>query len=111
LTPEENALAKVVGRLDDIGVPHMLTGSVRPATTAALAPLTDTDIVVDPTPLQMDTLVQHLAAADFYVDREGAHEALRDRRPFTETFDPGHAAKGGQTAPRTSRATTTRRLQ
>jgi hypothetical protein len=82
LTPEENALAKVVGLLDDIGVPYMLTGSVAASYHGRPRATHDTDIVVDPTPHQMDTLVQQLAAADFYVDPEAAHEALRDRRPF-----------------------------
>lgn len=60
----------------------MLTGSVatsyhgRPRTTH------DTDIVIDPTPPQLDSLVHDLEAAGFYVDPAGARRALDQRRMF-----------------------------
>jgi hypothetical protein len=92
VTPEEDALAKVVGLLEDIGVPYMLTGSVAASYHGRPRATHDTDIVVDPTSSQLDTLVQRLAAAGFYVDPEGAREALRRRRPFN-VIETSHACK------------------
>ena len=82
MTPEEEVLACVVERLEALGIPYMVTGSVasshhgRPRTTH------DTDIVVDPTPEALVRLVSDLAGAGFYVDAETARDALRRRRQF-----------------------------
>jgi Mg-chelatase subunit ChlI len=82
MTPEAEALARVVRHLDDLGIVYMLAGSMassfhgRPRTTH------DADIVIDPDPEQLDRLVKGLVAAGFYVDAQRAKDALRRRRQF-----------------------------
>jgi hypothetical protein len=82
MTAEAEALARVVGCLDDLGIAYMVAGSMassfhgRPRTTH------DADIVIDPSPDQLDRLVTALAAAGFYVDGQAAKDALRRRRQF-----------------------------
>lgn len=87
MTPEEEALAALVLRLEQLAIPYMVTGSVasshhgRPRTTH------DIDIVIDPTPSTLATLVEGLASAGFYVDAERARDALRRRRLFNVIHD------------------------
>ncbi|MGD8897425.1 MAG: hypothetical protein PVJ73_15430 [Acidobacteriota bacterium] len=82
MTPEEQALGAVVRHLEELAVPYMVTGSVasshhgRPRTTH------DIDVVIDPTPSTLESLVRALASAGFYVDAERARDALRRRRLF-----------------------------
>ncbi len=77
---------------DAHGIPYMLTGSVatsyhgRPRATHAA------DVVIDPTLRQLDLLVRDLDAAGFYVDADGAREALRQRRQFN-AIDTQYACK------------------
>lgn len=82
MSPEEQALATVIHLLRHLAIPFMLTGSVatsyhgRPRTTH------DADVVVDPSPSQLDALVSGLDAAGFYLDPEGARRALAARSQF-----------------------------
>ena len=92
MSPEEDALASVVGLLDRLAIPYMLTGSVATSYHGRPRATHDADLVIDPTPPQLDALVQKLAAAGFYVDPDGAREALRQRRPFN-AIDTRHACK------------------
>lgn len=87
MTPEEEALAALVRRLEELAIPYMVTGSVasshhgRPRTTH------DIDIVIDPTPSTLVPLVEGLASAGFYVDADRARDALRRRRLFNVIHD------------------------
>lgn len=82
MTPEEEALTRVVRLLETLAVPYMVTGSVasshhgRPRTTH------DVDIVIDPSSEALKRLVAGLAEAGFYVDERAAQDALRRRRQF-----------------------------
>ena len=60
----------------------MLTGSVAASYHGCPRATHDADLVIDPTPAQLDDLVEGLAAAGFYVDPNGAREALRRRAQF-----------------------------
>jgi hypothetical protein len=82
VTPEEEALHAVAEALDDLGVPYMLTGSVAASYHGRPRATHDTDLVIDPTSSQLDELVRRLSERGFYVDGEGAREALRRRRQF-----------------------------
>jgi hypothetical protein len=82
VTPEQEALFEVVGALDHLGIPHMVTGFVASSYHGRPRSTHDADIVIDPTPAQLDTLVRSLIDADFYVDDERAHDALRRRLQF-----------------------------
>jgi hypothetical protein len=92
VSPEEAALAAVIETLTRIEIPYMLTGSVaasfhgRPRTTQ------DADLVIDPTPGQMEALVVGLVEAGFYVDLESARKAQRDRGMFN-AIEIAHACK------------------
>jgi len=82
VTPEEEALSRVVHLLEESAIPYMVTGSMasshhgRPRTTH------DIDLVIDPDPHALARLVGGLAGAGFYVDEETARQALRRRRQF-----------------------------
>lgn len=82
MTPEEAALSRVVGLLEELAIPYMVTGSMasshhgRPRTTH------DIDLVIDPGPTALDRLVAGLAQAGFFVQGEIARQALRSRRQF-----------------------------
>jgi hypothetical protein len=92
VSPEEGALATVIETLTRLQVPYMLTGSVaasfygRPRTTH------DADVVIDPTPVQLDRLVASLAGSGVYVDLDGARRALRERLMFN-VIETAHACK------------------
>jgi len=82
VSPEEDALASVVGLLHQLAIPYMLTGSVAASYHGRPRATHDADLVIDPTPAQLDGLVERLGAAGFYVDPDGAREALRRRGQF-----------------------------
>ena len=82
MTPEQAVLFEVVRALDRLGVPHMVTGSVASSYHGRPRSTHDADIVIDPTPDQLDALVRSLLDAGFYVDDERARDALRRRLQF-----------------------------
>ncbi len=92
MTPEEEVLGRIVGMLDEVGVPYMVTGSIAASYHGRPRATHDADVVIDPTSEQLDRLVQALAAAGFYVPPDGAREALRQRRPFN-VIDTTRAVK------------------
>lgn len=89
---QTEVLAALIGHLEAIGIPHMLTGSFassihgRPRTTH------DADLVIEPTAEGLQRLVEALAASGFYVDQVVAMDALRLRRQFN-VIDMGTAFK------------------
>jgi len=82
MTPEEEVLGRVVAMLDRLAIPYMVTGSVATSYHGRPRATHDADIVIDPTPAELDALVHALDANGFYVSAEGARDALRDRRLF-----------------------------
>lgn len=82
MSPEEDALASVVGTLDRLAIPFMLTGSVASSYHGHPRATHDADLVIHPTAEQLDALVEALAAASFYVDPERARDALREETQF-----------------------------
>lgn len=82
MTPEEEALARIVSALDALAIPYMLTGSVAASFHGRPRATHDADIVIDPTADSLDQLLSTLLAQDFHLDRDGAREALRLRRSF-----------------------------
>lgn len=75
-------LRRVVGHLDDAGIPYMVAGSF--ASTFHGSPRTthDLDVVIDPTSAQLATFVASLPETDFYVDADTARDALQRRAMF-----------------------------
>jgi hypothetical protein len=92
VTPEEQALADIVGVFKQLGIPFMLTGSVAASYHGRPRATHDADLVIDPTPAALDALVAELDARGFYVDPDAARRALRDRTLFN-VIETRHASK------------------
>lgn len=69
-------LETVVGVLNEVGVPYMLTGSLAGAYNAVPRATQDVDLVVDATGPQVDQVVDRLLAHGLYVSREAARDDL-----------------------------------
>ncbi len=82
MIPEQQALVDLVRILERLGVHYMVSGSVASSYHGRPRSTHDADIVIDPTPDQLDALVGGLLEADFYVDGERARDALRRRSQF-----------------------------
>jgi hypothetical protein len=82
MTPDEEALRRVVRALDRHGIAYMVTGSIAASYHGRPRSTHDADVVIDPTPEQLDRFVRDIAADDFYVDAAGARSALVERREF-----------------------------
>ena len=92
MTPEEDALVTVIDVLDRLSIPYMLTGSVASSYHGRPRSTHDADIVIDPTPATLDALVSQLTGAGFYINPDGAREAVRRRRAFN-AIDGTHGCK------------------
>jgi hypothetical protein len=80
-------LATVVDVIREADIPFMLTGSLAAAYYGTPRATQDIDVVIDVDPVRMDRLVDGLAGAGLYVDREAAHEALEGAGQFN-AIDP-----------------------
>ena len=60
----------------------MVTGSIASSYHGRPRATHDADVVIDPTPPQLDALLTHLEGSGFFVNAEGAREALRRRGQF-----------------------------
>jgi hypothetical protein len=92
VSSEEEAIGRLVRRLEALGIPYMLAGSVASSHHGRPRATNDADIVIDPTPKALDELVAALLADGYYVDLRIAREALRSRRLFN-VIDPETAFK------------------
>ncbi len=81
-SPEEQALLAVARALEELGIAYMVTGSVASSFHGRPRATHDVDLVIDPTPEQVDALARGLEAAGFYVDHARARDAWRRRRQF-----------------------------
>lgn len=75
-------LQLVVARLDAVGIPFMLTGSVAAAAHGAGRATLDLDLVIEATAEQLRTLVASLASPDLYVSGDAALDALERESMF-----------------------------
>jgi hypothetical protein len=82
MTGEEETLARAVALLEGAGVPYMVTGSVAASYHGRPRATHDVDVVIDPSPGQLEALLEAFRDAGFYVPVETARAALRDRRQF-----------------------------
>jgi hypothetical protein len=80
-------LADAIDRLDRAGIPYMLRGSLASTYHGEPRATRDLDLVIDPRPRALERLVDGLEADGFYVDREAARTALRDRTQFNAIGD------------------------
>jgi hypothetical protein len=85
VSPEEQALASALQILSHLGIPHMLTGWMATSFHGHPRATHDADIVIDPTPEQVDGLIRAFEDAGFYVRRSGDSERqLRDAAGVVE---------------------------
>jgi hypothetical protein len=89
---EEEAVSRLVRRLEMLGIPYMIAGSFASSHHGLPRATNDADIVVDPSPEALDALLAALAAEGYYADARTAREALRARRLFN-VIDPETAFK------------------
>jgi hypothetical protein len=82
VTPEEDALLRVLRVLERIEVPYMVTGSVASSFHGRPRATNDSDIVIDPGPEQLRRLAAELASGGFSVDLSRALDSLRRRLSF-----------------------------
>ena len=92
MTPEEQALASVLGILERLQIGYMLTGSVATSYHGRPRATHDADVVIDPTPAQLESLLVDLERSGFYVNALGARAALEHRRQFN-AIDTSHGCK------------------
>lgn len=92
MTPEEDALRRVIEALQHHDVPYMLTGSVAASYHGRPRATHDSDIVIDPSGPQAERLVADLREHGFYVDADAARAAVAQRRLFN-VIDVEHACK------------------
>ena len=82
MTVEEEALVTIARLLEQLEIPHMVTGSVASSFHGRPRSTHDADIVIDPDPRQLAALVDRLGESGFYVDGDHARDALRRRLQF-----------------------------
>ncbi len=76
MTPEEEALARVVRHLEALSIVHMVTGSVASSHHGRPRMTHDVDIVIEASPEDMVRLVEELVSSGFYVDAARARDAM-----------------------------------
>jgi hypothetical protein len=74
-------LAQIAQHLEVAGIPFMVAGSVGSSFHGQARATNDLDIVIDPTPYQLDHWLT-LLGKEYYVDPDGARDALRHRSMF-----------------------------
>lgn len=78
---QDEVIAQLLGALEAVSIPYMVVGSLASSVHGQARMTRDADLVIDPTPSQLDALVTALET-EFYVSREAAHEALSRREMF-----------------------------
>ncbi|MGZ5444002.1 MAG: hypothetical protein ACXW5U_18245 [Thermoanaerobaculia bacterium] len=73
---------KLRAALDATDIPYFVTGSFVSSTHGIPRSTNDIDIIIAPTPEQLDALMDHLSDPEYYSDREGAFDALQRRSQF-----------------------------
>jgi len=89
---EQEAVGRLVLRLEALGIPYMVTGSVASSHHGLPRATNDADIVIDPTRAALDALVAALLADGYYADARLAAEAFAARCMFN-VIDPATAFK------------------
>ena len=92
MTGEQEAIGRLVRRLEQLKIPYMIAGSVASSHHGRPRATNDADVVIDPSPKALDDLVAALTADGYYVDAAIARQALLSRRLFN-VIDPQTAFK------------------
>jgi len=78
---QKDFLARLVMKLENAGIPYMISGSLGSSLHGEPRATNDIDLVIAPTARQLDIFVQSLGEG-YYVNGEAAQEAFRDRATF-----------------------------
>src|SRR5262245_44908961 len=78
---QEEFLQAITQRLETTGIPFMVTGSYVSSHHGHPRATNDVDLVIDPTPAQLDHFLA-LLGQGYYVSQEAAREALAQRSMF-----------------------------
>ena len=73
---------RIIEALDRAEIPYMLTGSFASSYHGAPRATQDIDLVIAPTPDQLNTLVRLLPETEYYVDLEAALDAQKRQTQF-----------------------------
>jgi hypothetical protein len=80
--PQQELLKAVVQRLNDLGIPYMMTGSMVSSLQGEPRSTHDIDLIVSLNHQQIDQLVSSFPAPDFYLPRASVVEALQAKTMF-----------------------------
>ena len=75
-------LERLRGVLDDLSIPYMVTGSFASSAHGEPRATNDLDVVIAPTPPQLEELIRRLPESQYYSNIEEARDALRRRSQF-----------------------------
>jgi hypothetical protein len=79
---QDEFLVRIARILNDCAIPYMLVGSFASSLHGTPRATADIDMVIDPTPTQLELFLQRLPEEDYYVSADAARDALRLRRQF-----------------------------
>jgi hypothetical protein len=79
---QHDFLVRIALALQHCSIPGMLVGSYASSLHGMPRTTVDIDMVIDPTPSQIDELLRLLPETEYYVSREAALEALEHRSQF-----------------------------
>ncbi len=81
MTTQKDFLGRLIGLLDEVGIPYMVAGSLSSSFHGRPRATQDADVVIDPTEDQFDSFLALLGQA-YYVSQDAARDALRRRTLF-----------------------------
>ncbi len=76
-------LGRLVDKLNDAGVPHMVAGSFASTYHGVPRSTQDVDVVIDPSASALETFVSSLPQSKYYVDAGVARDAFHRRSRFS----------------------------
>ena len=81
MTGQQDLLRRLIPRLEQAGIPYMIAGSISSSIHGEARATNDIDIVISPTPGQLDALLASFGD-DSYVSPQADRDALRQRSMF-----------------------------
>ena len=78
---QKDFLARLVMKLENAGIPYMISGSFGSSLHGEPRATNDIDLIIAPTARQLNTFIQSLSEG-YYVSSEAAREAFRNRSMF-----------------------------
>lgn len=88
MTGEQEAIGRLVRRLEQLAIPYMIAGSVASSHHGLPRATNDADVVIDPSPQALDDLVAALTADGYYVDATTPERQLDDVAGILQVSGP-----------------------